>query len=126
MYENPYPADGFSLEVDRFFDRSSQLVNLGTRKMGGQGKADVVLKGGKEIAVKFCVRNDWAYDYTVSPEKDGLVIIIIPRRLQFFVIPIAGNVIKEHLQLDNSKIRGKGVLVGIEELEKTVQEMLSK
>ena len=84
------------------------------------------MKGGKEVAVKFCVRNDWAYDYTVAPEKDGVVIIIIPRRLQFFVIPINGNVVNEHLQLDNAKIRGKGVLVGIEGLEKTVQEMLEK
>ena len=126
VYENQHAEADISLKVDRSFDHSSQLVTLGARKMGGQGAADVVLKSGKEIAVKFSVRNDWAYDYTVSPEKDGVVVIIIPRRLQFYVIPIAGNVVNEHLQLDNAKTRQNGVLVGIDELEGTVKVMLSK
>ena len=107
---------------------ASQLVILGARKEGGQEAADVVLDkhGGREVAVKFCVRNDPFYDYTVAPEKDGVVVIIIPRQLQFFVIPIAGNVIKEHLQLDSAAVRANGVLVGIEGLSETVKEMVEK
>lgn len=64
------------------------------------------------------------YDYTVAPQKNGVVVIIIPRRLQFFVIPIQDNVVNEHLQLDNAVVKGRGGLVGIEELCKTVKEMI--
>lgn len=104
---------------------ASQLVNLGARKLGGQDKPDIMLPDGRQIAVKFCIRNDPFYDYTVAPETDGLVVIIIPRRLQFFVIPIKNNVINEHLQLDNQQIRRDGLLVGIDELSKTIKDMLS-
>ena len=104
---------------------ASQLDSLGARKAGGRGAADVVLSDGKQVAVKFCVRNDPFYDYTVAPETDGAVVIIIPRRLQFFVIPIAGNVVNQHLQLDNTRVRERGVLVGIEGLVGTVKEMLA-
>ena len=103
---------------------ASQLDSLGARKAGGKNAPDVVLPGGRHVAVKFCVRNDPFYDYTVSPETDGVVIIIIPRRLQFFIIPIKDNVVNEHLQLDNVKIRAGGVLVGIEDLVDTVKEMI--
>lgn len=105
---------------------ASQLDIIGARKVGGQDAPDIILPDGNEIAVKFCVRNDPFYDYTVSPETNGLVIIIIPRKLQFFVIPIEGTVVNEHLQLDNSTIREKGALVGIDELVRTVKEMLER
>ncbi|MBY8998902.1 MAG: hypothetical protein KGD60_14335 [Candidatus Thorarchaeota archaeon] len=105
---------------------ASQLDTLGARKLGGPSAADVVLEGGAEVAVKFCVRNDPFYDYTVAPEKDGAVVIVIPRQLQFFVIPIAGNVVNEHLQLDNVRVRAGGVLVGIEELAATVKKMIEE
>ena len=75
--------------------------------------------------MKFCVRNDPFYDYTVAPETDGVVVIIIPRRLQFFVIPIKDNVVNQHLQLDNVRVQAGGVLVGIENLVGTVREMLN-
>jgi len=88
---------------------ASQLDILGARSLGGQDAADIVLEGGKEVAVKFCVRNDPFYDYTVAPEKDGVVVIVIPRQLQFFVIPIKDNVVNEHLQLDNAQVRAGGV-----------------
>lgn len=103
---------------------ASQLDSLGARKAGGKGAPDIVLEGGKQVAVKFCVRNDPFYNYTVSPETDGTVIIIIPRRLQFFVIPIADNVVNEHLQLDNTRVREGGVLVGIEGLVDAVREFM--
>ncbi len=107
---------------------ASQLDILGARKVGGQDQPDILLHlpDGRrcEIAVKFCVRNDCYYDYTVAPERDGVVVIIIPRRLQFFVIPIRGSVVNEHLQLDNAVVRGRGGLVGIDELCKTVKEMI--
>lgn len=104
---------------------ASQLASLSPRKAGGKNAVDIVLRGGKEVAVKFCVRNDPFYDYTVAPETDGVVVIIIPRRLQFFVIPIKDNVVNEHLQLDNVRIQAGGVLVGIENLVGTVREMLN-
>jgi hypothetical protein len=51
---------------------------------------------------------------------------VIPRRLQFFVVPISGSVVAEHLQLYSAEVRGRGGLGGIEELEKKVREMLSR
>ena len=104
---------------------ASQLASLSPRKAGGKNAPDIVLPGGKEVAVKFCVRNDPFYDYTVAPETDGVVVIVIPRRLLFFVIPIADNVVNEHLQLVSVRIQAGGVLVGIENLVATVREMLN-
>jgi hypothetical protein len=104
---------------------ASQLVTIGARKVGGQEEPDILLGNEKEVAVKFCVRNDPFYDYTVAPEKDGAVVIIIPRQLQFFVIPIQGNVVNEHLQLDNAEVRSRGVSVGLEELADTVRELVA-
>jgi hypothetical protein len=104
---------------------ASQLASLSPRHAGGKNAVDIVLEGGKEVAVKFCVRNDPFYDYTVAPETDGVVVIVIPRRLQFFVIPIGGNVVNEHLQLDSARVQAGGVLVGIENLVGTVREMLN-
>ena len=105
---------------------ASQLASLSPVHAGGKSAPDIVLGGGKEVAVKFCVRNDPFYDYTVAPETDGVVVIVIPRRLQLFVIPIAGNVVNAHLQLDNVRVRAGGVLVGIEDLVGTVREMIEK
>ena len=60
---------------------ASQLDTLSARKMGGQNRADILLPDGNQIAVKFCVRNDPFYDYTVAPETRGAAVIVIPRTL---------------------------------------------